>query len=97
MVMANKSGLMVLSMKVTGMLIKLTDKENYYTLTAISTKEFGKTIRLMEKEPTLMQMVLDTLVIGRMINNTAMEQKHGQMEQFTKVNTVRVKRMEKAS
>ena len=58
MVMVNKFGLMVLSMMESGNRTRLTDRENSFMQMEIYMKDSGKTIKLMAKAVTNMQMGL---------------------------------------
>ena len=60
-------------------MIKLTDKENLSTLTEIFMRDNGSMIRHMEKERILMPTEHTIMVIGSMINNTALVWNHGLM------------------
>ena len=64
MVMVLSYGQMDPNMKVIGVVIKPTVKENLCMPTVIFTKGNGLMIKLMEKELIHMQMVLIIMVIG---------------------------------
>lgn len=83
---------MVLAMKETGSTIKLTDTENYFMPMATFTKGSGEKIKPMEREIIFMPMVPNIQVIGKMISSMVLELRHGQMEQFMRVNIMRAKR-----
>jgi hypothetical protein len=59
-----RSGLMAQDTKATGEVTKLMGMENLFMLMEMCTKESGSTIRLTEKELTLMPMVPIIMVIG---------------------------------
>lgn len=78
-----------------GLMIKLTDTEHFSMLTEISMRENGLRIRQMEKVSILMQMERHITVNGKMINNTALVLKDGQMEQSMKGIIVKERKMKK--
>ena len=58
MVMVNKFGLMVLSMMESGNRTRLSDRENWFMQMEIFMRDSGKTIKLMVRAVTSMQMGL---------------------------------------
>jgi hypothetical protein len=96
-VSADKNGPMAVDTRVTGLTIKPMVSENCFMLTAMYTKASGKTTKRMGKELILMLMELAIREIGEMISSMDSVLRHGLMEQFTKVNTLRAKRMARAS
>jgi len=90
--MASKYGQMNPGMKEIGQMIKQMALGNFTMLMEIFTKEPGVTTKLMEEEPTLMQMEPSILVIGKMTNNMALVLRLGLTMQFTKVNTGKERR-----
>ena len=69
--------------KAGGKIIRLTEREDLYTPTVISTMAIGKMIRLMGTEFTVIWMVPDTKVTGKKISSTVKVLKPGLMEQAT--------------
>ena len=76
--MGNKYGLMVQSMKVSGLMIVVMEKVNLFMPMAMNMKVNGKMIRLTDKVYTIILMVLNTLewfniisiyISGLMINS----------------------------
>lgn len=90
-------GLMALNMKVIGVVIKLTVKENLFMQTEIFTKANGLMIKPMEKELILMQMVPIIMEIGLMINNMDLEWNLGQMALSMKEIILMVKKKERVN
>jgi hypothetical protein len=89
MVMENKTGLMVQSIRDNGKITKLTVKEHFGMFMAINTKEHGKKIKLMAKVFTLIVMVQPTTVLGSMICNMDLVKNRGMIVQHMKVITQR--------
>ena len=86
---------MVAATKANGRTIRPTDKESLFTLTAISMKDSGLTIRRKVWEHTRMQMELITRDNGSMTSNMVTESSHGPMAPDMKANTRMVKRKDK--
>jgi len=70
---ANKDGQMVHYMKVNGNLVKLTVVENFITPTETFMKVNGLMIKQMEPEHIHMLTVQSMLVLGKTINNMALD------------------------
>ena len=81
-----KFGLTVQDMTVFGKKAWLTAEDVWFTLTETFILGSGSTTRLTGMESNKITMEVATKVIGLMINNTEMEQKHGQMAQHISVN-----------
>ena len=79
------SGLIMLDMKESGNITMLVERESFSILMAISMMVSGSTTRPMASEFTLMLRELATRAIGKRINSTAMESRHGQKAQNMKV------------
>ena len=88
-----KSGLMEAFMKDIGKMIKLMAEADSFMLTGMCTRENGKMTRLMGMENTCTPMVPNTKVIGKKINNTEKEKKHGLMVLAMKVTTLMERKM----
>ena len=86
-------GLMVLSMKDSGKIIKLMVKVRFIMLMEIFLKGNGKMIKLMEEECINMLMVQNMKEIGKMIYKKDQAQRFGLMDHNTKGNTVKDKSM----
>ena len=97
MAWVNKNGLTDLNTKVNGATARLTDKESCSTQMATSMKVSGLTIRQMESELTHMLMELNTSDSGETISNMDRALKRGLMELYMMANTLRAKRMGRAS
>ena len=69
MVMVFRYGLMVLSMKVTGKIIKLMEEDNSGILMVMSLMENGKKIKHMDMESILMLTEQNMKESGKMIYN----------------------------
>ena len=93
----NRHGLMVHVTLASGKMEKQTDMGHCTTLTMISMKATGWTIKQTATEPILMQMVQSMSVSGKTTNNMVSASRPGLMEQFMKAHTSRVKRMAKAN
>jgi hypothetical protein len=93
MVKVNKGGQMALYTKANGKMVKLTVMVSCTMLMAMYIKVIGWKIKQMVMEPTLMLMVLSMLEAGRMINNMGKVLKRGQMVQYMKGCTLKVKSM----
>lgn len=74
-----KSGLMAVSTKVTGKMVRQQERVGSFTLTVMSTTATGRRIKLMALVFILIWMELRTRVIGAKISSTATVLKHGQM------------------
>lgn len=83
-----KFGLTVQDMMVFGKKAWLTAEDVWSTLTETFILASGSTTRLTGMESNKITMEVATKVIGLMINNMEMEQKHGQMAQHISVNTL---------
>lgn len=92
-----KYGLMGLSMRETGRMIKLMARESSIMPMETFMMGNGETIKLMEKEPIHMLMELLIKVIGLMTNKTAMELRHGLMELDMRVTTKKERNMAKVN
>ena len=92
---ALSSGLMVAAMRVSGVMIRPTDRENLFTLMAISMKANGSMTKLKAWEHILMQMVLTTKDNGLTISSMVMVWNHGltalAMKESTKMARKKVK------
>ena len=97
MAMVSKNGWMGHAMRVSGVTVKPTVRASYITRTAISMKANGSTIKLTDREFTLMPMERGTKVNGVMTNSMDMDAKHGQTTLCTRVCTTRAKRTAKES
>jgi len=95
MVMENRSGLMSLGMRVTGLMIKLTVLENCSMQMVIFTRENGEMTKQMGEEPTLMPMEQSILAIGKMINSTVSVLKPGPTMPYTKASITKARKTEK--
>lgn len=72
-----KYGQMVQNMRVNGVIIKPTERENFGMWMVIISKDFGRTIKLMVMVFIFIQMVQNMKVIGRMIFKMDLVLKHG--------------------
>jgi hypothetical protein len=70
---ANRDGQMVRYTKVNGNLVKLTVEENFITPTETFMKVNGLMIKQMEPEHIHMLTVQSMLVLGKTINNMALD------------------------
>lgn len=93
--MGNRLGRTEPSTQATGDLTKRTERARSGTSRATSTRDIGRTIRLMATESTPIQMEQSIRVTGKTISNTAGASKSGRMALSMKafiskgVNTVR--------
>ena len=87
----------MLNMKAIGDLIKPAARESSGTLTAMSSKVNGSTIRPTDTASMYIKMERDTKENGRMTSNTAKERRSGPIIQCTKATIMRVKNMERVS
>ena len=90
-----KYGKMVLNTKVIGVLIKLAARVSSGTLTAMSSKVNGSTIRPTDMAYMSIKMERDTKENGRMISNTAKERRSGPIIPCMKATIMRAKSMER--
>ena len=97
MATASKNGLMGQDTKVSGEMVRLMVRVSCTTLTVISTKANGSTIKLTDREFTLMPMERGIKVNGVMTNSMDMGARHGQTTLCTRVCTMRAKRTVKES
>ena len=95
MVMEFRNGSMALDMRVSGVLVKLTDKESCTMLMATYTRVNGLMIRQMAEELTPMLMELNMLVAGKTINSMVTDWRPGQMVPSMRASTTKVRRMER--
>lgn len=92
--MDNRSGKMDQNMMGNGRETKQTVKVLLSMPMVTSTKGSGLMIKLMDMEPTSMQMEPHTSESGSRINNTELVLKNGPTVPSTKVNTRTVRNME---
>ena len=78
-------GLMDQDTMVSGSMEKLKDMEDSFMLKVTYTKEIGSRIKLMDMESTHITTAQNSLVIGSLTNNKAMEKSSGQMVHSMKV------------
>ena len=93
----SKSGLMVLSMKDTGRMIKPTEEADLFMQMEMYTKVSGKTTRLTVMEDICTQMVLSMKVSGKKTSNMVKVKRHGQMVPVTRETMLKVKKMVSAN
>ena len=94
---ALKSGLMVQSILVTGLMTKPIYMGSCIMQMEIFMKENGQMTKPMGEACTLMLMVQNIMESGKMISNTEKELSLGLMEQCMKENTMKGKKMEKVN
>jgi len=90
-------GSMVLFMKVTGKMIKLTEEDASFTQMEMFITVSGRMTRLMVTDATITLMVLSMRENGLKISNMVMERRSGQIMLAMKVNTKTAKSTAKDS
>ena len=97
MAMENRLGQMVLAMKASGAIIKLTAKASSIMSMVTSSMVSGAVIRLTASAPTIMLMGRNTREAGSMICRMEAERRPGKMALSTKASIVKASSMVKAA
>ena len=92
MATASKNGLMGQDTKVSGEMVRLMVRVSCTTLTVISTKANGSTIKLTDKESTPMPTGQGMRVSGVTTSSMVRGAKLGQTTPYTKAITMKAKR-----